>query len=94
MFDNCLRHVIDVLYDRSNEEETKRADLCFNELLDEFEKEGYAVYRVNPRFQERVAQSYGEVKRDLEHAIKRAVDPNNILAPGRSGIDLDSYKKS
>ncbi|EZQ20312.1 hypothetical protein CF98_01545 [Halopseudomonas bauzanensis] len=87
-------HVIDVLYDRTSEEETQRADACFNELLDEFEKEGYAVYRVNTRFQERVAQSYGEVKRDLEHAIKRAVDPNNILAPGRSGIDLDTYKKS
>ncbi len=89
-----MHHVIDVLYDRTSEEETQRADACFNELLDEFEKEGYAVYRVNTRFQERVAQSYGEVKRDLEHAIKRAVDPNNILAPGRSGIDLDTYKKS
>ncbi|MDX9687180.1 FAD-binding oxidoreductase [Halopseudomonas formosensis] len=87
-----MHHVIDVLYDRTNEEETQRADACFAELLDEFEKEGYAVYRVNTRFQERVAQSYGKAKRDLEHAIKRAVDPNNILAPGRSGIDLDTYK--
>lgn len=89
-----MHHVIDVLYDRTNPEETERADACFNELLDEFEKEGYAVYRVNTRFQERVARSYGPVKRDLEHAIKRAVDPNNILAPGRSGIDLDTYKKA
>lgn len=85
-----MHHVIDVLYDRSNEEETARADLCFNELLDEFEKEGYAVYRVNTRFQERVAQSYGPVKRRVEHAIKRALDPNNILAPGKSGIDLEN----
>src|SRR5690606_30957125 len=74
--------------------ETQRADACFAELLDEFEKEGYAVYRVNTRFQERVAQSYGKAQRDLEHAIKRAVDPNNILAPGRSGIELDTYKPS
>lgn len=88
-----MHHVIDVLYDRNNPGETQRADVCFNELLDEFEKEGYAVYRVNTRFQERVARSYGPVKRDVEHAIKRALDPNNILAPGRSGIDLDTYKK-
>ncbi|WP_425906707.1 FAD-linked oxidase C-terminal domain-containing protein [Nitrobacter sp. TKz-YC02] len=49
---------------------------------------------MNTRFQQRVAQSYGSVKRDVEHAIKRALDPNNILAPGRSGIDLDTYKKA
>jgi hypothetical protein len=36
---------------------------------------------VNIRFQQRVAQSYGSVKRDVDHAIKRALDPNNILAP-------------
>lgn len=87
-----MHHVIDVLYNRTDAEESQRADACFNELLDEFEKEGYAVYRVNTRFQERVAQSYGPVKRDVEHAIKRALDPNNILAPGRCGIDLDTYR--
>jgi 4-cresol dehydrogenase (hydroxylating) len=86
-----MHHVIDVLYDRTNDEERKRADLCFNELLDEFEKRGYAVYRVNTEFQDRVAQSYGPVKRRLEHRLKRALDPNNILAPGKSGIDLDNF---
>ena len=83
-----MHHVIDVLYDRSSEEETKRANACFAELLDEFEKEGYAVYRVNTAFQERVAQSYGPVKREIERKIKRALDPNGILAPGKCGIDI------
>ncbi|HEY8385535.1 MAG TPA: FAD-dependent oxidoreductase [Porticoccaceae bacterium] len=88
-----MHHVVDVLYDRTNPDETARADACFNELLDEFEKEGYAVYRVNTRFQERVARSYGQVKRDVEHAIKGALDPNNILSPGRCGIDLATYER-
>lgn len=83
-----MHHVIDVLYDRTSEEETQRANTCFAELLDEFEKEGYAVYRVNTAFQERVAQSYGPVKRDVERKIKRALDPNGILAPGKSGIRI------
>ena len=87
-----MHHVIDVLYDRTDPDEVKRADACFNELLDEFEKEGYAVYRVNTRFMERVADSYGPVKRRLEHTLKRALDPNNILAPGKSGIDLETFK--
>ena len=83
-----MHHVIDVLYDRSSEEETRRANACFNELLDEFEKRGYAVYRVNTAFQERVAQSYGTVKREVERKLKRALDPNGILAPGKCGIDI------
>ena len=83
-----MHHVIDVLYDRTDPEETQRAHDCFAELLDEFAKEGYAVYRVNTAFQDRVAQIYGPVKRKVEHAIKRALDPNNILSPGKSGIDL------
>lgn len=85
-----MHHVIDVLYDRTDDNERVRAEACFNELLDEFEKRGYAVYRVNTQFQDRVAQSYGPVKRRVEHAIKRALDPNNILAPGKSGIDLNN----
>lgn len=85
-----MHHVIDVLYDRSNPEETERANVCFTELLDEFAKEGYAVYRVNTAFQEKVAEIYGPVKRQVEHAIKQALDPNNILAPGKSGISLEN----
>ena len=85
-----MHHVIDVVYNRADPEELKRADACFNELLDEFAKEGYAVYRVNTHFQEKVAEIYGTTKRRVEHAIKRALDPNNILAPGKSGIDLNN----
>jgi 4-cresol dehydrogenase (hydroxylating) len=83
-----MHHVIDVLYDRTNPEETKAAHACFSELLEEFEKEGYAVYRVNTAFQDRVADSYGPVKRKVEQTLKRALDPNGILAPGKSGIRI------
>ncbi len=85
-----MHHVIDVLFDRTDPEERERANACFNELLDEFARHGYAVYRVNTHFQEKVAQIYGTTKRRVEHSIKQALDPNNILAPGRSGIDLDN----
>ncbi|CAM5794559.1 FAD-binding oxidoreductase [Ottowia pentelensis] len=83
-----MHHVVDLLFDRTSPEETQRAHSCFAELIDEFEKEGYACYRVNTAFQDRVAKSYGPVKRELERKIKRAIDPNGILAPGKSGIRI------
>ena len=83
-----MHHIIDVLFDRTSEEEMKRAHKCFAELLDQFEKQGYAVYRVNTAFMDRVAESYGPVKRKVDQMLKRALDPNGILAPGKSGIRI------
>jgi len=84
----AMHHIIDVLFNRNDEEETKRAYDCFAELLDQFEKNGYGVYRVNTAFMNRVAESYGPVQQEINKTLKRALDPNNILAPGKSGIDL------
>jgi 4-cresol dehydrogenase (hydroxylating) len=83
-----MHHIIDVLYDRTDPDEIKRAYHCFDELLSEFTKAGYGTYRTNTAFMDKVADSYGPVKRDIDRRIKRALDPNGILAPGKSGIDI------
>lgn len=85
----AMHHIIDVLYDKTEAEEMKRAHDCFAELIDEFEKHGYGVYRVNNAFMNRVAETFGPVQRNLNRTLKRALDPNNIFAPGKSGIDLE-----
>jgi glucose/arabinose dehydrogenase len=84
----AMHHIIDVLYDRTDEEEMKRAHACFAALLDEFENHGYGVYRVNNAFMDRVAEAYGPVQRNFNRTLKRALDPNGIFAPGKSGIDI------
>jgi 4-cresol dehydrogenase (hydroxylating) len=81
-----MHHVIDVLFDRTDAAQTAATNACFSELLHEFAAEGYGVYRANTAFQEEVATLYGEVKRDVNQKIKRALDPNGIIAPGKSGI--------
>ena len=83
-----MHHIIDVLYDRSDPEEMKRAHECFGKLLSEFGKRGYAVYRVNTAFMDQTADLYGPVKRKIDQTLKRALDPNGILAPGKSGIRI------
>ena len=37
---------------------------------------------------DKVSDSYGPEMRKIHHTLKKALDPNNILAPGKSGIDL------
>jgi 4-cresol dehydrogenase (hydroxylating) len=83
-----MHHVIDLLFDRSDEEQTKKAYACYDELLHTFAREGYGMYRANTAFAEKVAATYGPVKRSVEKKLKKALDPNNILAPGRCGISL------
>jgi 4-cresol dehydrogenase (hydroxylating) len=83
-----MHHVIDVLFDRSDEAEMARAHACFTKLLTEFGKRGYAVYRVNTAFMDQAADLYGPVKRKVDQTLKQALDPNGILAPGKSGIRI------
>ncbi len=83
-----LHHIIDVLFNRNDPAEMAAAHTCFAELLSEFGKRGYAVYRVNTAFMDEAADLYGPVKRRVDQALKRALDPNGILAPGKSGITI------
>lgn len=84
----AMHHIIDVLYDRTNLDERNRAHDCFATLLDAFAKEGYAVYRVNNVYMDQVADIYGPEQRRLNQTLKRALDPNGIFAPGKSGITV------
>ncbi len=83
-----LHHIIDLLFDRSDAVDTRNAYLCFRELIAEFGKAGYAVYRTGTANMEQVAEIYGPAQRSVNKKIKRALDPNGILAPGKSGITI------
>jgi 4-cresol dehydrogenase (hydroxylating) len=80
--------VIDLLFDRSNPAELKKANECFGKLIREFGKQGYGVYRTNIAFMDQVADVYGPAKKSVNQRIKRALDPKGIIAPGKSGIRI------
>jgi 4-cresol dehydrogenase (hydroxylating) len=83
------RHVVDLRYDPSRPEEAKKAHRCYRELVSAFAKNGWGVNRAATPFMDQVADSYGPALRKLNRTIKKALDPNNILAPGKAGISLD-----
>lgn len=83
-----MHHIIDMVYDRTDPDMTKQAYQCFDELVKEFLSLGYGTYRTNPAFMDKVADSFGPVQRSVNRRLKKALDPNGILAPGKSGIRI------
>lgn len=81
-----LHHIIALLYDKSDPAEEKRADDCYRELVTGFGERGWASYRTGVHAMDLVAQQFGTVNRAFNAKLKDALDPNHILAPGKSGI--------
>ncbi len=83
-----LHHLIAIVHNHNDAQQKARAAACFEQLVTEFSAEGYGLYRVGIDFMDKLADIYGETNREVNRAIKQALDPNGILAPGKSGIRL------
>ena len=81
-----LHHIIALIFDKSDPAEEAKADGCYRELVTRFGEQGWASYRTGVPSMDLVAQQYGQVNRDFNRTLKRAIDPMGILAPGKSGI--------
>ena len=73
--------VVSITYDRDQNGEDEKAMECYLALQAELEAEGYYSYRLaTPALPEPTAESaYGRLTRK----IRMALDPNDVLAPGR-----------
>ena len=56
--------------------------------IDAFAGAGYGLYRTGIGYMDKVAKSYGTAAMAVNRRIKQALDPNGIIAPGKSGIHL------
>lgn len=83
--DRALTCVVSIAYDRDVPGEDGRAMRCYHELRARLEEAGYHSYRLG------IQASGAGVGGDdpygsLIARIKRAIDPQDVLAPGRYGI--------
>lgn len=74
--------VTTIAFDRTNPGEAERAAECQRELLRRCIERGYAPYRCGIQNMEAVTEG-PSVFWDAVRSIKHALDPSNILAPGR-----------
>jgi len=79
--DRTLSCIISLTYDRDVPGEDDRAMSCYHDLIDELAAHGYHSYRLSVGAMHAMGSegAYTEMLRTL----KRALDPHNVLAPGR-----------
>lgn len=90
-----MHYITNIIYDRSSNDEKKRAAGLMRELILECAREGYGEYRTHVLFADQVAGTYNWNNNALmrfNQTIKDALDPNGILAPGRNGIWPKKYR--
>lgn len=80
--DRAMIAIIQIAYDASSGDECDRARACYAALNEALHNEGYHPYRVSPLGMARY-QNPGDPFIHTVQRLKKALDPNNILAPGR-----------
>ena len=74
-----------ILFDKENLEEVKRAQELYDELFRKLHEHRYEQYRAGIACWERIWQDAPELSA-FYSLLKRAIDPNQVLAPGKYGI--------
>jgi len=93
------RHLINVnaiLLDKDDPEMMKRVDPFIRTLIADAKAQGYGEYRTHLDYMDTVEETYdfnGHALRRLNERVKNALDPDGILAPGKSGIWPDRYAR-
>ena len=75
-----------LFYDKTDADETARVLALYNEISETTQAQGYQQYRTSTLFMDRIFSNAPEFK-EVACRIKGLLDPHNILAPGKYGID-------
>jgi len=84
-----LTNVNAMIFNQDDPEMMAKVDPFFRQLVADSKAQGYGEYRTHLDYMDLVADTYdfndGAMRR-LNETVKDALDPNGILAPGKSGI--------
>ena len=81
------RGVHAILFNRNDPDESARADACYRALSAVFAERGVFVGRAPINYQDFHQRQRMDAMREACNAIKHALDPNGIIAPGKYGIE-------
>ncbi|MFW3171989.1 FAD-binding oxidoreductase [Geodermatophilus sp. CPCC 206100] len=90
-----MHHIGLFLFDTADPQARQETLDLARVLIDEAAAEGYGEYRTHNALMDQVMATYnwgGEALREFHETIKDALDPNSIMAPGKSGIWGRKYR--
>lgn len=96
MGERYLTNVNQIIYDKDNQDMIRRAHQLFSTLIADAAKAGYSEYRTHLTYMDRVAATFDfnrHALRRLNETVKDAIDPQGIIAPGKSGIWPRAYRE-
>ena len=79
--ERVLEAVVSIHFLRDSTEDRDRAHECVHHLTGAFQSLGFYPYRVN--IDQMVDRPRSAQLADVIHKLKKALDPNGIIAPGR-----------
>jgi 4-cresol dehydrogenase (hydroxylating) len=84
-----MNHVVELIWDGADADQVAAIRELFATLVTDAAAEGHGEYRTHIAFMDLVAEQFDfndHALRRFNETIKDAIDPNGILAPGKSGI--------
>lgn len=78
---DCIDSTVPLVFEKGDPEQVEKAHACLRQLIDEGCKQGFVPYRLPVSEQARLDKDTPFWK--SVDVIKRAIDPNNILSPGK-----------
>jgi 4-cresol dehydrogenase (hydroxylating) flavoprotein subunit len=86
--ERSLVAIFNIAFDRGIPEEREAASQCYEKAIDTLAENGYYSYRAGLQGMDKIRKNGGTFW-DVATDIKRALDPNDLISPGRYIAPLD-----